>query len=163
MRHLGLLVSGTSDSDTPIRPLYTSFYDFLTNKSWSHDFFVDTLLVQSDLAFATLEVMEDELCFNICSLESSYLTNSSVPELEKRVKASISTELSYSCRFWGTHVTAIPFESLFAKEVEAFFDGEHLLWWLEAVALMKIIGGLVVTLSSLANWFSVCSSGSFFA
>jgi hypothetical protein len=97
MRHLGLLVSGTSDSDTPIHPLHMSFYNFLTDKSWSHDFFVDTSSVQSDLTFATLQVMEDELRFNICSLESSYLTNSSVPELEKRVKASISTELSYLC------------------------------------------------------------------
>jgi hypothetical protein len=97
MRHLRSLVSGMSDSDTPIHPLHVSFYDFLTNKSQSHDFFVDMSLVQSDLAFATLQVMEDELRFNICSLESSYLTNSSVPELEKRVKASILTKLSYSC------------------------------------------------------------------
>jgi hypothetical protein len=60
-------------------------------------------------------------------------------------------------------VTAIPFESSFTKEVEAFFNGECLLWWLEAVALMKIIGGSVVTLSSLANWFLVHNSSSFFA
>jgi hypothetical protein len=60
-------------------------------------------------------------------------------------------------------VIAIPFKSSLAKEVEAFFNGEHLLWWLEAVALMKIIGGLVLTLSSLANWFLVHSSSSFFA
>jgi hypothetical protein len=83
MRHLASLVSGTSDSDTPIRPLNVSFYNFLTDKLWSHDFFVDMSSVQSNLAFATLRVMEDELRFNICSLESSYLTNSSVPELEK--------------------------------------------------------------------------------
>jgi hypothetical protein len=35
----------------------------------------------SDLAFATLQVMEDELRFNICSLESSYLPNSAIPDL----------------------------------------------------------------------------------
>ncbi|KAG2337953.1 WD40 repeat-like protein [Suillus weaverae] len=154
--HLGSLVSGTSDSDTPIRPLHASFYDFLTDQSRSHDFFVDVSPIQRDLAFASLRVMDSErgLRFNICSLENSYLPNSSVPDLEKRVKESIPAELSYSCRFWGAHVSSTTFESSLAKEVEAFFDGERLLWWLEALALMKSLGGSAVTLSSIADWFS---------
>ncbi|KAG2031643.1 hypothetical protein BDR03DRAFT_1028823, partial [Suillus americanus] len=45
MGHLGSLVSGGSDSDTPIRPLHASFYDFLTDKSRSLDFFVDASAV----------------------------------------------------------------------------------------------------------------------
>ncbi|KAG2350128.1 WD40 repeat-like protein [Suillus weaverae] len=151
---LGSLLTGTSDSHTPIRPLHASFYDFLTDESRSHGFFVDASLVQNDLAFASLRVMEGGLRFNICSLENSYLPNSSVPGLEKRVKDSISTELSYSCRFWGTHVKAMSFESSLAKEVEAFFDGERLLWWLEALALMKSLGGSVMTLSYIVDWFS---------
>ncbi|KAG2337995.1 WD40 repeat-like protein [Suillus weaverae] len=151
---LGSLLTGTSDSHTPIRPLHASFYDFLTDESRSHDFFVEASLVQNDLAFASLRVMEGGLRFNICSLENSYLPNSSVPGLEKRVKDSISTELSYSCRFWGTHVKAMSFESSLAKEVEAFFDGERLLWWLEALALMKSLGGSVMTLSYIVDWFS---------
>ncbi|KIK33561.1 hypothetical protein CY34DRAFT_35281, partial [Suillus luteus UH-Slu-Lm8-n1] len=156
MGHLGSLVSGTSDLHTPIRPLHASFYDFLTDESRSQDFFVDASAVQGDLAFATLGVMDSEhgLRFNICSLENSYLPNSSVPDLEKRVKESISVELSYSCRFWGTHVSSTSFESSLAKEVEAFFDGERLLWWLEALTLMKGIGGSVVTLLSITDWFS---------
>jgi hypothetical protein len=164
MGHLGSLVSGTSDSQTPIRPLHASFYDFLTDKLRSQDFFVDASAVQGDLAFATLRVMDSEhgLRFNICSLENSYLPNSSVPDLEKRVKESISVELSYSCRFWGAHVGSTSFESPLAKEVEAFFDGERLLWWLEALALMKGIGRSVVTLLSMIDWFSVRRSISFF-
>jgi hypothetical protein len=127
-------------------------------------FFVDMSLVQGDLAFASPHVMDSErgLCFNICSLENSYLPNSSVPDLEKQVKESISTELSYSCHFWGTHVAGFSFKSSLAKEVEAFFNGECLLWWLEALALMKNLGGSVVTLSSITNWFSVHSSSLFF-
>ncbi|KAG2343052.1 WD40 repeat-like protein [Suillus weaverae] len=156
MGHLGSLVSGTSDSDTPIRPLHASFYDFLTDQSRSHDFFIDVSPIQRDLAFASLRVMDSErgLRFNICSLENSYLPNSSVPDLEKRVKESIPAELSYSCRFWGAHVSSTTFESSLAKEVEAFFNGERLLWWLEALALMKSLGGSVVTLSSITDWFS---------
>ncbi|KAG2738391.1 WD40 repeat-like protein, partial [Suillus brevipes Sb2] len=156
IRSLGSLMTNITDPQTPIRPLHASFYDFLTDKSRSHDFFVDRSLVQGDLAFASLRVMASKrgLRFNICSLENSYLPNSSVPDLENRVKKSIPAQLSYSSRFWGTHVGTTSFESSLAKEVEAFFDGERLLWWLEALALMKSLSSSAVTLLSIAKWFS---------
>jgi hypothetical protein len=162
---LGSLVTSVTDPQTPIRPLHASFYEFLTDKSRSHDFFVDSSLVQGDLAFASLRVMASKrgLRFNICSLENSYLPNSSVPDLEQRVKDSIPAQLSYSSRFWGAHVGSTSFESSLAKEVEAFFDGERLLWWLEALALMKSLSSSAVTLLSIVDWFSVRSSSSFFA
>ena len=90
---LGSLVTGT-DSIAPVRPLH----DFLTDKSRSNEFFVDASLATSDIAFASLQVMERRLWFNICSLESSYLPNSAVLDVEERVKKSIPAELSYSCR-----------------------------------------------------------------
>ncbi|OAX31239.1 hypothetical protein K503DRAFT_704006, partial [Rhizopogon vinicolor AM-OR11-026] len=98
--------------------------------------------------------MERELRFNICSLESSYLPNSAVSDLEKRVKGAISPELSYSCRLWGTHLKATAFESSLAEEVQRFFDEERLLFWLEALALMKVLGGSTGTLSSVADWLT---------
>jgi hypothetical protein len=158
---LGSLFTGTTGSDTPIRPLHASFYDFLTDKSRSDKFFIDVSLVQNHLAFASLRVMERSLRFNICSLESSYLPNSAVPDLEKRVKESILAELSYSCRFWGTHVRATSFEPLLAREIKAFFDGERLLFWLEALALMKDLRGSIKTLSYIRDWLTVRSSSSF--
>lgn len=155
---LDSLFIGTSDSQIPICPVHPSFYDFLRVKSRSDDFFVDVSLAQSDLAFASLRVMEYGLCFNICSLESSYLPNSAVTDLEIRVKKSISAELSYSCRFWGTHVQAVSFKPALAEEVEAFFSGERLLFWLEALALMKSLDSSAGCLSSISNWCKVRAS-----
>jgi len=155
---LGSLVTGTADSQTSIRPLHTSFYDFLTDKLRSDKFFVDVSSVKSDLAFASLRIMKEGLRFNICSLESSYLPNSAIPDLEKRVKESIPAELSYSCRFWGTHVQAATFELSLANEVSAFFDGERLLFWLEALAVMKCLSGSVGSLSCIADWLTVRGS-----
>jgi len=154
---LGSLVTGT-DSTAPVRPLHASFYDFLTDKSRSNEFFIDASLATNDLAFASLRVMARGLRFNICCLESSYLPNSAVLDLEERVKKSIPAELSYSCRYWGTHVGATPFQSLLAGEISAFLDAERLLFWLEALALMKGLGGSVGTLTSIASWFTVRSS-----
>jgi len=103
---LGSLITGTTDPEIPVRPLHASFYDFLTDESRSKMFFVDVSLAQRNLAFALLRVLEHQLHFNICSLESSYLPNSAIPGLEAQVKESISAELSYSSRFWATHVVA---------------------------------------------------------
>jgi len=86
------------------------------------------------------------------------LPNSAVPDFGKRVKDFIPAELSYSCRSWGTHVRATSFEPLVAEEVEAFFNGERLLFWLEALALMKGLGSSARSLSSTADWLKVCGS-----
>jgi len=152
---MGSLITGTADSQVPIRPFHASFYDFLTDKSRSKKFFVNLSSIQRDVTFASLRVMERGLRFNICSLESSYLPNSAVSDLEKRVKESISPELSYSCRLWGAHLKATAFESSLAEEVQRFFDGERLLFWLEALALMKVLGGSTATLSCVADWLNV--------
>lgn len=161
MGPLGSLVIGTADPDIPIRPLHSSFYDFLTEKKRSGKFSIDVSLIQRDLAFASLRVMADKLRFNICSLESSYLPNYAVPDLESRVKNFIPVELSYSCRFWGTHVTATSFEPSLAKEIEAFFDGERFLFWLEALTLVKSLNSTARFLSSVADWFTVRNCGFF--
>jgi len=153
IRTLSSLVTGSAYS--PIRPLHASFYDFLTEKSRSNTFFVDSSLVQGNLAFASLGVMKDDLRFNICSLENSYLPNSAVAGLEKRVERSISSQLSYSCRFWGSHVCATSIEPSLAEQVRAFLDGERLLFWLEAVSLLKTVSGSVVTLECVAKWLMV--------
>jgi hypothetical protein len=158
---LGSLLTGTTDSCTPIRPLHASFYDFLTDETRSKEFFIDVSSVKRDLAFASLRVMKKELRFNICSLNNSFLPNSAVSDLEKRVKDSISSQLSYSCRFWGTHVQSTCFEKELAEDVRAFFNGESVLYWLEALALMHSLSGSISCLSSIADWLTVRDSNSF--
>jgi len=152
---MGSLLTGTADSQTPIRPLHASFYDFLTDIARSDKFFINVSSVDHDLAFASLGVMKQGLRFNICSLESSYLPNSSVHDLDKRVKESIPAELSYSCRFWGTHVRAAPLEPLLAKEVEAFLGEERLLFWMEVLSLTKSVGSAARSLIPIQDWCTV--------
>jgi hypothetical protein len=83
IEHMGSLLSGTTDSSTPIQPLHASFRDFLMDQSHSGDFFIDVSKVQHDLAFASLQVMEHGLSFNMCDLKSSYLPNSEDPGLRE--------------------------------------------------------------------------------
>jgi hypothetical protein len=163
IQHMGSLLSGTTDSRIPVKPLHASFQEFLTHKPSSGDFFVDVTKAQHhDLALASLRVMEHGLRFNICDLKSSYLPNHEDVGLPQRVKASISPHLSYSCRFWGTHVQTSDFDDELAKAIRSFFDDERLLFWIEALGLLNAIRGAIIMLPLVAEWLKVstCLRGS---
>jgi hypothetical protein len=163
IQHMGSLLSGTTDSRIPVKPLHASFQEFLTHKPSSGDFFVDVTKAQHhDLALASLRVMEHGLRFNICDLKSSYLPNHEDVGLPQRVKTSISPHLSYSCRFWGTHVQTSDFDDELAKAIRSFFDDERLLFWIEALGLLNAIRGAIIMLPLVAKWLKVsaCLRGS---
>jgi len=161
VEHMGSLLSGTTNSSTPIRPLHASFRDFLTDQSHSGDFFVDVSKVQHDLAFASLRVMERGLSFNMCDLKSSYLANSKDPGLRERVEKCIPPHLSYACRFWPIHVQPTHFDLELAKELKLFFEHERLFFWLEVLGLMNALSDAVTALALIGKWLKVstCLSG----
>jgi hypothetical protein len=153
IQHMGSLLSGTANSHIPVKPLHASFQEFLTDKQSSGDFFVEMTKAQHhDLALASLRVMEHGLRFNICDLTSSYLANSEDTELPERVKTSISPHLSYSCRFWTTHVQTTDFNDELANAIRSFFDDERLLFWIEALGLLNAISGAAAALPLVAKW-----------
>ncbi|KAG2336413.1 hypothetical protein BDR05DRAFT_1005889 [Suillus weaverae] len=152
VKSMGSLLSGTTNPDSPIRPLHASFHDFLTDKSSSGEFSIDLSKAQRDLGLASLRVMERGLRFNICDLKSSYLPNSEVPGLKERIQKCISPHLSYSSRFWTSHVRTTPFDKELAKEVKLFFDHEQLFFWLELLALINALNGAVPALPLIAQW-----------
>jgi hypothetical protein len=156
VQHMGSLLSGTTDSHIPVKPLHASFQEFLTDKPSSGDFFVEVTKAQHhDLALASLRVMEHGLRFNICDLKSSYLPNREDTELPQRVKTSISPHLSYSCRFWATHVQTTDFDDELAKAIRSFFDNERLLFWIEALGILNAISGAAAGLPLVAKWLKV--------
>ncbi|KAF8954093.1 hypothetical protein BDZ97DRAFT_1711901, partial [Flammula alnicola] len=154
VKHMGSLLSGITNDSVPIRPLHSSFHDYLTDRSRSKAFYIDTSLHRNDLAFSTLQVMKAELRFNICGLESSYLLNSDVPDLAERIKRSISSAVSYSCRYWTAHVEATVFDSEIANQVKEFFNRQFL-FWIEVLSLIKSVQIAAPTLSSIMKWITV--------
>jgi hypothetical protein len=156
IKGMGALLSGTTHSDTPIRPLHATFQEFLMDESSSGDFFVERTKAQErDLALASLRVMKHGLRFNICDLKSSYLPNSQDTGLPQRLKTSISPHLSYSCRHWATHVKTTDFDNELAKEITSLFDDERLMFWVEALGLLNAISGAVTVLPLVAKWLKV--------
>jgi hypothetical protein len=155
VKSMGSLLSGVTNPDSPIRPLHASFHDFLTDKASNEEFFIDLSKAQYDLAFASLRVMKYGLRFNICDLKSSYLPNSEDHNLQERVQKCISPHLSYSSRFWTSHVRTTSFDKELVKEVTLFFDNERLFFWLELLALINALSGAVLALPPIAQWLKV--------
>jgi len=153
--YMGSLLSGVTDHKSPIRILHSSFHDFLADQSRSGDYFVGELGIQADLAVASLYVLHDGLCFNICGLESSFLLNSDVPGLAERVKAKIPSHLSYSSLFWAKHLEATKFDPRLAGHVKDILGNERILFWFEVLSLLGVLGNAVYALSSAARWCQV--------
>jgi len=153
--HMGSLLSGITDHKIPIRLLHSSFHDFLTDQSRSGDYFVGDSGIQQELALASLCVLYEGLCFNICGLESSFLLNSEVPDLAERIKAKIPSQLSYSCLFWAKHLQATKFDPELAEHVKDILGNERILFWFEALSLLGVLGNAAPALSSASEWSQV--------
>ena len=152
---MGALLSGTTDPSVPIRALHASFPDFLLDHKRSGEYFIDLQSIHNNLAFSCLNVMKDQLRFNICELPSSYLPNSEVSDLGDRIKKHISSELVYSCRFWPAHVCDTPLNTPLVEVVGELFNGMELLFWFEVLSLLKAINTCASSLSSLIRWMLV--------
>ena len=155
---MGSVLRGVAEEE-PIRPLHTSFRDFLLDPSRSGRYHVDTSRTHRDLTLASLHIMKKQLAFNICHLESSYLLNRDIPDLADRVRESIPAHLSYSCRFWASHLQAIEmgvaFDPKLFRGVEVVLR-DKFLFWLEVMSLLGNIFGAAQAISSVVNWSSVC-------
>ena len=149
------LLSGTNEACTPVHPLHASFYDFLLDENQSGEFFIQQGDVHRDLAVASLSVMQAGLRFNICGLETSYVPNLEVADLEKRVEENIPPHLLYACQFWATHLKGARFDGEVAKLVGWLVTGEQMMFWLEALGVSKLIKEAYWALSSAERWLQV--------
>ncbi|KAI5994162.1 hypothetical protein EDD15DRAFT_2435173 [Pisolithus albus] len=64
LRLMTPVLRGIGDHTSPVQPLHASFYDFLADRSRNEAYFIDTSN-HKDLAYASLQVLGRELCFNI--------------------------------------------------------------------------------------------------
>jgi hypothetical protein len=157
---MGSLLSGVHRSDIPVRARHASFFDFLADKSRSKSYFVDACQQNLNLAFSTFQVMKRELRFNICGLETSHIRNTNVSDLTTRVTNTILPHLSYGCRFWADHLSAIAYNTEILQKLRDFLH-HHLLYWLEVLSLIKSINIASGMLRMVLEWNQVSQVASF--
>jgi hypothetical protein len=158
LHRLGSLLSNvnSSDNNLPIIPLHTSFRDFLTNKDKSGDFYVGVRNAHHQLAHSCLNLLLDPvdgLKFNICKLETSYLANDDVEDLDTRVNEHIPPALLYACRFWDGHLKQTDFKTDLFRKVETLFK-DKFLFWLETLSLTRNIRLAPSAFATLNNWLA---------
>lgn len=151
VRPLGSVLSGVSSQSDPIRPLHTSFRDFLVDEKRSGPFYVDPQVSHLPLVNGCLQTMSSLLRFNICELSNSYLPNSSVPDLYNRVQEHVPAYLSYACRFWIDHLVQTTFSSDVSHRVHSFLE-TFTLFWLEVLALLNQVGLGEQSVKTLMVW-----------
>ncbi|KAG6332422.1 hypothetical protein ID866_6668 [Astraeus odoratus] len=152
LEFMGALLSGVTDTSMPIRPLHTSFYDFLANPLRSGDYCVVVQTMDAKLASASLSILCSELRFNICNLETSYLCNTEVTDLVERIAVKISSQLSYSCRFWMKHLQQTEFTTELAIQVRSILGSEKVLFWFEVLSLLNAWGSVGMDIQSTGRW-----------
>jgi len=156
VKHMGSLLGNVASSNLtlPIAPLHTSFRDFLTDDTRSGEFYVNLENAHIEFALATLRVMQAELKFNMCRLETSYLLNSEVLDLKERIEENIPSELLYSCRFWADHLAHVSdFSSDMFESLQAFMQ-EKFLFWLEVLSVRGEVAVAKSALLSLQEWIN---------
>ncbi|KDN33901.1 hypothetical protein RSAG8_13008, partial [Rhizoctonia solani AG-8 WAC10335] len=134
-----------------IRVIHPSSADFALNERRSGDFRVDPVQRNIELSTGCMSIMENELQFNMCKLETSHLLNSEVPDLESKVDKKISQQLAYSCIYWVGHLLDTTDQGL-ADRAGKVIDGPRLLYWLEVLSLLQRVDVAVHGLHELHQW-----------
>jgi len=155
LRRLGSLFSNVNSPDgtLPIVPLHTSFRDFLISEEKSGDFCIVLRDAHYGLAHSCLDLVLRDLKFNICDIESSYLANKDIQDLEARVAKHLPPALLYACRFYDDHLEHLNFETDLFWKLRAFFEMKFL-FWLEALSLTSNVHLALLALSSVNVWLA---------
>ncbi|KDN33603.1 hypothetical protein RSAG8_13308, partial [Rhizoctonia solani AG-8 WAC10335] len=133
-----------------VRFHHSSFKDYATDPARSHSSPIRLALYESDLAYCCLQVMQKELRFNICELETSHLPNSEVPDLKLRVHSHIGWTLQYACTHWIEYFTASPNQASI-DAIKTFMEGPQFMYWVEVLSLIGCLDVAVTGLSTLAS------------
>ncbi|KAG8738084.1 hypothetical protein FRC10_007295 [Ceratobasidium sp. 414] len=152
---LGSVLYTDHNQGGAVRVYHPSFADHITTPTRPKRFYVDVMQRNMELAEGCLEAMAAELKFNICGLESSYQYNKDILDLAKRVDATISGRLRYSCVYWTSHLVDsnqahTPLNMPLLDEV---VTGPMVLYWIEALTLM---GRLDTALLSIRELMTCC-------
>ncbi|KDN34728.1 hypothetical protein RSAG8_12202, partial [Rhizoctonia solani AG-8 WAC10335] len=139
-----------------VTTLHTSFPDYLTNPTRSGDFkwHCNAAAHNTTLAKRCFECIRDTTPqFNICSLQSSYLHDDEVKDLDSRVQKHISVQLRYACLYWSAHLHASDDGAApgLMTLLEQFL-ANSLLLWLEVMNLTKNIVTAPEDLMAAKQW-----------
>ena len=126
--------------DGGIRVRHSSVADFFLS-DYHSDYHVNLRDANVELGIACLKKMMEGLSFNICKFEDSRLANADVHDLQLRVRENISDALQYSSLYWSGHLSfdGDSSDQRVWDSLRKFFEGPHVLFWIEALSVMRMV------------------------
>ncbi|TRM61075.1 hypothetical protein BD626DRAFT_571106 [Schizophyllum amplum] len=157
---LSSLLTGTvDDGDQLVRPLHTSFRDFVLDVNASGSYAVDLHSASRvDLADACFQILNRELRFNICQLPTSFVLNDDIDELCGRVAKHVSPGLQYAARAAAGHLrqstdTQPGIVQPRILDAVILFLEKKFLFWLEVCSCLRLpFGRTTSELQNLLAW-----------
>jgi len=148
------------DHGQPVQVSHVSCTDFLCHINRCHDmpWHIDKSSHHNELAYGCFQIMERELRFNICGIETSYYRNRDIDGIHERADEAITPGLAYASRYWADHL-----ESGFIRESGSHclvdsvtnFINHRFLYWIEVFSVRGQMSAVPVILSKAASWAGV--------
>ncbi|KAG8785709.1 hypothetical protein FRC12_017251 [Ceratobasidium sp. 428] len=139
-----------------VSTLHASFPDYMLAVERSARFFCDRARHHELLSRRCFETMKDMLRFNTCNLDSSYVLDKDVSDLNSRVKNAIPPHLFYACRYWSEHLVLAANSSMLLEHVSQFLL-LRVLFWTEVMNLKQATKAGVAALAAAYQWMKNAS------
>ena len=148
------------DPNHPVQSFHKSFPDFITDKTRSADprFYISPDY-HAELVLRCLEIMEQRLKKNMCSVPD-YSLNSEVENLPERLEArKIRGALEYACGSWYKHLIGTNQQTASVVSALRSLLEKKFLFWLEASSVLGVVGDTARALGATITWLSKVYSG----
>ncbi|PVF91048.1 WD40 repeat-like protein [Serendipita vermifera] len=141
--------------DKTVHLLHPTFHEFLVDREVAGQFYIDMQEAHRLMAKGCLDVMKSELKFNICGLESSFLLNSQMDDLQDRISTSISKQLQYSSVHWPNHVINGGEPSQNQQMTETIMQickSLYPFYWMEVLSVLQEVPNGISGLQDVKDW-----------
>ncbi|KAG8780840.1 hypothetical protein FRC12_022522 [Ceratobasidium sp. 428] len=147
-----LSVLQVSNTTGLVTTLHESFPDYMSDEKRSKKFYCDAKRHHAWFTQACFDRIKiPNPPFNICNIESSYVSDEEVLGLGGRLETAIPQHLFYACRYWETHLELAEASEGLLSEV-FWLLSTRLLLWMEIMNLKRSIEHGVTALSKLNIW-----------
>ncbi|KAF8748533.1 WD40 repeat-like protein [Rhizoctonia solani] len=145
-----LHITGPSES---VNILHKSFHDYMIDSKRAGNYHCQETTHHGVLVRLCFDCIEAAPPFNICQLETSYILDKGVKDMQDRVSTRISLQLRYSCQFWMSHLGATLGASneQLGERIQKFLS-TRLLLWLEVMNLSQLSSAAVECAYGAKEW-----------
>ncbi|KAH7339068.1 WD40-repeat-containing domain protein [Rhizoctonia solani] len=142
-----------------VSTLHASFPDYIFDNKRSGPYFCDLGEVNHGMAQRCFSIMTKQLCFNICDLETSFIPDTQIKDVQARINNMIPSSLAYACRYWANYVGFSHKSDDLLATLDEFLS-DRLLFWIEVLNLRREMIMGVEGLLKTKDWLNKIGHGS---